>query len=127
VVLAIGTGSAIRDAGFSVPLADPHEGTRALEIGATRVGGPAGSVHLIRSCVLVYIGLRTPLPQPTLLLVFNNSVRRSRPSCHLPVGAHVMSGELVKLSLAGAIWVLSFLARHCVPEHVGNLIKLAAC
>jgi hypothetical protein len=43
-----------------------------------------------------------------------------------------MSGELVKLALAGAaasvlIWVLSFLARHSVPEHVGNLIKLAAC
>jgi hypothetical protein len=67
-----------------------------------------------------------------LLLAFNNSVRRSRPSCHLPVGARVMSGELVKLALAGAaasvlIWVLSLLAPHCVPEHVGNLIKLAAC
>jgi hypothetical protein len=34
-----------------------------------------------------------------------------------------MSGELVKLALAGAaasvlIWALSFLAPHCVPEHV---------
>jgi hypothetical protein len=43
-----------------------------------------------------------------------------------------MSGELVKLALAGAaasvlIWVLSLLAPPCVPEHVGNLIKLAAC
>jgi hypothetical protein len=43
-----------------------------------------------------------------------------------------MSGGLVKLALAGAaasvlIWVLSLLAPHCVPEHVGNLIKLAAC
>jgi hypothetical protein len=42
-----------------------------------------------------------------------------------------MSGELVKLALAGAaasvlIWVLSFLAPHCVPEHVGHLIQLAA-
>ena len=69
---------------------------------------------------------------PSLLLVFNNSVRRSRPSCCRPVGAHVMSGELVKLALAGAaasvlIWVLSFLAPHCVPEHVGHLIQLAAC
>jgi hypothetical protein len=69
---------------------------------------------------------------PSLLLVFNNSVRRSRPSCCRPVGAHGMSGELVKLALAGAaasvlIWVLSFLAPHCVPEHVGHLIQLAAC
>ena len=43
-----------------------------------------------------------------------------------------MSGKLVKLALAGAaesvlIWVLSFLAPHCVPEHVGHLIQLAAC
>jgi hypothetical protein len=40
--------------------------------------------------------------------------------------------ELVKLALAGAaasvlIWVLSFLAPHCVPEHVGHLIQLEAC
>ena len=67
-----------------------------------------------------------------LLLVFNDSVRRSRPSCCRPVGAHVMSGELVKLALTGAaasvlIWALSFLAPHCVPEHVGHLIQLAAC
>ena len=43
-----------------------------------------------------------------------------------------MSGELVKLALAGAaasvlILVLSFLAPHCVPDHVGHLIQLAAC
>ena len=42
-----------------------------------------------------------------------------------------MSGELVKLALTGAaasvlIWALSFLAPHCVPEHVGHLIQLAA-
>ena len=50
---------------------------------------------------------------PSLLLVFNNSVKTLHgPSCCRPVGAHVMSGKLVKLALAGAaesvlIWVHS--------------------
>jgi hypothetical protein len=43
-----------------------------------------------------------------------------------------MPDELVKLALAGVaasvlMWILSFLAPDCVPEHVGNLIQLAAC
>ena len=43
-----------------------------------------------------------------------------------------MLSELSKLAVASTavmvlIWVLSFLAPRCVPEHVGELIRFAAC
>jgi hypothetical protein len=100
---------------------------------------PLVTAVLVALAAVITSGFGRPFDKPSPLgrchpplLVFNNSVRRSRPSCCRPVGAHVMSGELVKLALAGAaasvlIWVLSFLAPHCVPEHVGHLIQLAAC
>jgi hypothetical protein len=43
-----------------------------------------------------------------------------------------MYGELAKLAVASTavtilMWLLSLLAPHCVPEHVGGLIRFAAC
>jgi hypothetical protein len=43
-----------------------------------------------------------------------------------------MLSELAKLAVASTavtalIWVLSLLAPRCVPEHVGGLIRFAAC
>jgi len=43
-----------------------------------------------------------------------------------------MYAELTKLAVASTavtmlIWLFSLLAPRCVPEHVGALIRLAAC
>ena len=43
-----------------------------------------------------------------------------------------MLSELSKLAVASTavmvlIWMLSLLAPRCVPEHVGDLIRFAAC
>jgi len=43
-----------------------------------------------------------------------------------------MLNELGKLAVASTaatvfIWALSFLAPRCLPEHLGDLIRFAAC
>jgi hypothetical protein len=67
-----------------------------------------------------------------LLLAFNNSrgtltpVLSSAGGAHVSCPANLLSSPLPAQPQAYC-WVLSLLAPHCVPEHVGNLIKLAAC
>jgi hypothetical protein len=92
---------------------------------------PLVTAVLVALAAVITSGFGRPFDKPSPLgrchpplLVFNNSVRRSRPSCCRPVGAHVMSGELVKLALAGAaasvlICVLSFWHRTVCRNMLG--------